>query len=384
MKLHKWLMQAVGSLALLCLTGLLPSCKKTELVAYNRLPQNTILEYKVTNAADTLLGAIDNVNNTITVYVPYYLGIDYLVPNIKIGENAKLLNAAGEVINLDGGVPPVPVDTTGYSYIVAGGDSVKRRYNLIIQIAPHPDSLKAGYQLNTTGVDYTSALECPVFGRIALYGNFGSTSNNATFTLTNQVTGKVYDNVFSVYEITPGNNYYTMMLDISPDADSGYYNVQLKHQGRTASLPPVHLVYNKPKINNVKSLSAYAPGDTVVFSVVGRSTAPSQNGVLIGLQKVYMKFTKTGFNYGGSYPATFPDTLFDKQLEMKIISQSRSEVKVLFPDVPQGAVGDYVYAGFTVTLPAVGFYFNFSDETGWGSNNPLATTGRYFTIKPKK
>lgn len=384
MKLYKWLTQAFGSLALLCLTGFLPACKKTELVAYNRLPENTILEYKITNAADTLFGAVDNVNNTVTVYVPYYLGIDYLVPDIKISANAKLLNAAGEVMNTDGGIPPVPVDTTGYSYIVAGSDSVKRRYNLIIQIAPHPDSLKVGYKLGSSGVDDTSMLESPVYGRVPLYGNFGSTSTNAKFTLTNQVTGKVYDNVFSIYEITPGNSYYTMMLDISPDADSGYYNVQLKHQGRVATLPPVHLVYNKPKINNIKSLAAYAPGDTVVFSVMGRSTQTSQNGVLIGLKSVYMKFTKTGFNYGGSYPANFPDTLFDKQLEMKVISQSRSEVKVLFPDVPQGAVGDYVYAGFTLTLPGVGFYFNFSDETGWGVNNPLATTGRYFTIKPKK
>lgn len=384
MKLHKWLTHAFASLALLCLTGLLPSCKKTELVAYTRVSENTILEYKVTNAADTLFGAVNNANNTITVYVPYYLGIDYLVPAITISKNAKLLNAAGDVINLDGGIPPVPVDTTGYSYIVAGSDSVKRRYNLIIQIAPNPDSLKVGYKLGTAGIDYTSALESAVFGRISLYGNFGSTSNNARFTLTHKATGKVYDNIFSIYQVTPGNSYYTMALDISADADSGYYSVQLKHQGRTASLPPIHLVYNKPKFNNIKSLTAYAPGDTVVFSVVGRSTTASQNGVLMGLQKAYMKFTKTGFNYGGSYPSTFPDTLFDKQLEMKIISQSRSEVKVLFPDVPQGAAGDYIYAGFTLTLPAVGFYFNFNDETGWGSNNMLATTGRYFTIKSKK
>lgn len=384
MQLHKWLMHALGCLALLCLTGLLPSCKKTEVVAYSRQSENTILEYKITNATDTLFGAINNVNNTITVYVPYYLGIDYLVPDIKISKNARLMNAAGEVINLDGGIPPVPVDTTGYSYIVAGSDSVKRKYSLIIQIAPNPDTLKVGYKLNGAAIDYTAAQESAVFGCIFLYGNFGSTSNNAKFTLTNRATGKVYDNVFSIYQITPGNSYYTMALDISPDADSGYYNVQLKHQGRTASLPPIHLIYNKPKFNNVKSLAAYAPGDTVVFSVAGRSTTASQNGVLIGLEKVYLKFTKTGFNYGGSYPATFPDTLFDKQLEMKIISQSRSEVKVLFPDVPQGAVGDYVYAGFTLTLPAIGFYFNFSDATGWGSNNMLATTGRYFTIKPKK
>lgn len=386
MKLHKWLMCAFGSLALLCLAGFLPSCKKTELVAYNRLPENTMLTYRVTNTADSLFGAIDNVNNTITVYIPYYMGIDFLVPEIKISKNARLLNTAGEEINLDGGIPPVPVDTTGYSYIVAGtgADSVKRRYNLIIQITPHPDSLKVGYKLNGAAVDYATAMEAPVYARIPLYGNLGSTSTNVTFTLTNQATGKVYQNVFNVVEITPGNSYYTMLLDISPDADSGYYNVQMKHQGRTTQLAPIHLIYKKPGITNLRTLSAYAPGDTVVFSTVGRNLNLQQNGVLVGLEKVYMKFTKAGFNFGGAYPSAFPDTLFDKNLEMKIISVSRSEVRVAFPDVPQGAVGTYAYAGFSFTLPGIAFFFDFSDDTGWGRNNQLATTGSYFTIKPKK
>ena len=373
---------------LIILLGILAtvlSCKKTELVPYEKVPANTIQEYKVTNSADTLFGAIDNIKNTITLYIPYYVGIDYVVPEIKIDKDAKLLDAAGKEINLDGGIAPVPVDTTGYTYTVVSNDNNKRTYTLILQIAPHPDTLKVGYQLKTgtQQINYDTAITRVVYGRLTIFGNFGSTSANAKFTLTNQKTGKVYTDILKVYEVTPGANYYTMTVDISADADSGYYNVAIKHQGRTASLKPLHLIYQKPKFTNLKSTASYAPGDTVVFSVIGKSTSDAQNGVLMELDRVYLKFAKSGFGYGGSYPAAFPESLFGQELPMTIVSTSRTEVKAIFPDVPAGAVGPYVYV-ITFDYPGIGFYFDFNNETGWGKNNMLATTGRLFNINPKK
>lgn len=372
------------SLLLTLITAVL-SCKKTETIPFERSSNNTILEYKVSNAADTLLGAIDNIKNTITLYVPYYAGIDYVVPNIKIDKDARLLDAAGNTINLDGGIEPVPLNTTGYTYAVIGSDNIKRRYTLILAIAPYPDTLKVGYLLKTgtTAINYDTAIQRAVYGRFPVYGNFGSTSANAQFTLTNRATGQVYTNILKTYEVIPGANYYTMTLDISPEADSGYYHVTVKHQGRTAQLQPIHLIYQKPKFTNLKSTSAYAPGDTVVFAAMGRNTNDTQNGTVLGLKRVYLKFAKSGFNFGGSYPATFPNDLFGQELEMKVVSSSRTEVKAIFPDLPAGAVGSYVYA-FTLDFPGIGFYFDFADETGWGKNNMLATTGRLFTINAKK
>ena len=362
------------------------ACEKTETIPFERTSNNTILEYKVTNSADTLFGAIDNIKNTITIYIPYYVGIDFIVPAIKIDNSARLLDAKGDSINLDGDVTPVPIDTSGYVYTVAGSDNVKRNYTLIMQIAPHPDSLKVGYKFTVAGgteIDYTASIERAVYGRLPIYGNFGSTSANAKFTLTNQATGKVYTDILKTFEIVPGANYYTMSLDISADADSGYYNVAMTHQGRKAQLPPIHLIYKKPIFTNLKSTSAYAPGDTVTFAAKGRSTSDSQNGSIIGLERVYMKFTKTGFNYGGAYPATFPQDLFGQELEMRVVSSSRTEVKVIFPDLPAGAAGSYIYV-ITFDLPGIAFFFDFKDETGWGKNNMLATIGRLFTINEKK
>jgi hypothetical protein len=372
-------------LLVICFFATALSCTKTELVPYERASNNTILEYKMTYAGDTLLGAIDNISNTIKLYVPYYVGVDVLVPTIKIDKDAKLLDAANNVINLDGGILPVPLDTTGYLYQVMGRDSVKRRYTLVIEIAPHPDTLKAGYLFTTPGgsiINYVTGIDKSVYGRMPIYGNFGSTSAGAKFTLTHRVSKKVYTDVLKTYEVTPGSNYYTMMVDISAYADSGYYDVEIKHQGRKAQLPPMHLVYQKPKFTNIKSTAAYAAGDTVTFSVIGLNTNNTQNGVLLGLERIYMKFVKSGFNFGGAYPATFPNDLFGKELEMRVVSSSRTEVKAIFPDVPAGAVGSYIYA-FSLDFPGIGFYFDFNNETGWGKNNMLATTGRLFTINPK-
>ncbi len=140
-----------------------------------KIPANTILEYKVTNAADTLYGAIDNIKNTITLYIPYYVGIDHVVPVIKIAGDAKLLDSAGNEINLDGGIAPVPVDATGYTYTVLGSDNSKRTYTLLLQIAPHPDALKIGLHgkaRHQHRLITILAITRSVFARMLLYGNF--------------------------------------------------------------------------------------------------------------------------------------------------------------------------------------------------------------------
>lgn len=381
----KQLFPLLRLMALFLLAGMY-SCTKTEIVPYEPLSNNTVLSYKVTNSANAILGAIDNQANTITVYVPYYLGIDFLVPEIQIDKEAELIDEKGNVINLDGGVLPVPVATTGYSYSVRGKDKVVRKYSLLIKIAPHPDALQAGYLLATSGntdIDYTTAIEKRVYGRMPIYGNFGSTSANAIFTLTNQETKKVYKDILSVFDVTPGKNYYTMMVNISANAESGNYDVEMQHQGRKTQLPALRLVYGKPVFTNLKSTSSYAPGDTVTFAVRGGMTSNNLNGSVIGLEKVYMKFSKSGFGLGGAYPAGFPEDLFGKNTEMKIVSFDRTQVKVIFPELPAGATGSYRYV-YSPDLPGIAFFFDFKDETGWGKNNMLATTGLLFTINPKK
>ncbi|HEX8021706.1 MAG TPA: hypothetical protein VF500_17285, partial [Mucilaginibacter sp.] len=103
------------------LITVLVACKKT--IYPDPLPQNKILEYKVVNVQDTVIyGAVDNIENTITVYIPYYYGLTVIQPKITLDANATLTTSA----------EPVSVDNTGQTYTVKGGDGTTRTYKLNI------------------------------------------------------------------------------------------------------------------------------------------------------------------------------------------------------------------------------------------------------------
>jgi hypothetical protein len=51
---NNWSKQPCAVIGVLMIWSTVLSCKKTEVIPYEKLPANTILEYKVTNSADTL------------------------------------------------------------------------------------------------------------------------------------------------------------------------------------------------------------------------------------------------------------------------------------------------------------------------------------------
>ncbi len=58
------------------------ACTKT--TGPDPLPQNRILSFKVVNLTDTVIyGAIDDIDNTITVYIPFYYGLTVIDPRIE-------------------------------------------------------------------------------------------------------------------------------------------------------------------------------------------------------------------------------------------------------------------------------------------------------------
>lgn len=65
------------------------ACKKTEDAP--PLPENRILQYTVTNAADgPVQGVINDKESTITLYIPYYTALLSFVPEIKIPAGATV------------------------------------------------------------------------------------------------------------------------------------------------------------------------------------------------------------------------------------------------------------------------------------------------------
>ncbi|MFD2556493.1 hypothetical protein [Sphingobacterium tabacisoli] len=355
------------------------SCTKTELVPLEEKTSNRILEYKVTNDAQPLSGAIDDVNSTITLYIPYYSGIDVIVPEIKIETGAILVDADKKEINLDGGIEPVPVDTIGYKYHVLGSDDIIRNYTLIIKTQAYPEALIAGYSFNasTSQINTTSPLEVVAGGRVNILGNFESTSRDLRFEATHRSTGKVRSDLLALNTLTinHSNAYYQAQLRTNIEADSGLYDIKFMHKGRTTTLPPLRLTYKKPGFYDAaeSSLTAWTKktGDQVVLKVRSNQAFDnSLNGTIIGLKRVYMIIRKQTPGGPTTVPADFPESLFDTPIELEIISYDRAEVKLRVPNLPAGKYeGNSSVSGIVVNHASFALYFDYEDATGWGKNN---------------
>lgn len=382
-------------LFLLLLTGV-ASCTKTEYIDYEKSQLNRILSYKITNTEQELAGAINQEKGTITLYVPYYYSIEYLMADIKLDEGATLYNAEGEEINLDGGLEPVQLGADTVKYTVKSESGTSRNYLLIQKILPYGQALSVTV---TGATDATTLLEKPVNGRLTLSGNFESNSTNAKFTFTNRSTGEKHYDYASAFSVTPGT-LYTMLVDISPNAMAGEYDVQMEHQGRVANLNPLKLYYRRPYITQITSSMHYAAGDTIEFAVNRAIPADDRYGtVFIGLKNLYARVAGDPLTYNTLIPNTttrytpegFPLELLNKNVPMKIVSATRTLVKAIYPELP---IGFYPNSGWGAEAtgsvyhirPTYGlaFYGDFDEQTDLG-NDVLINRGGSFglTVKAK-
>lgn len=389
---------------LIALIGLIQSCTKTEYTDYETEPRNHILEYRVANSKQELLGAINNESNTITVYIPYYVGFKYLNAEIKIDEGAKLLDSTGTEINLDGGIDPVAVGAGPIKYTVVSAEGETRNYSLIQKVLPHGEALQATY----VGMeDGQTRVAVPVnYSNLVIKANFESAATNAKFFLTDKATGRVYDNFIQGQEMTIGTDGYALRVAILPEALAGEYSVRMEHQGRSADLPDLKLNYTKvfsANGNLGRSAATYTPGDTVVLDNPS-STLIEIAGIFLPIERVYFKIrARESFTpmWGGpfSVPAGFPEALYDTEIPVKIVSQSRSQLKLLFPDIPDG---QYLGCGWMETprpypvdadgIPYAlyldtnfGFYADYEASTGFGKGHLFAKAGSIrFTVLKKQ
>ncbi|MFT3824152.1 MAG: hypothetical protein QM731_09535 [Chitinophagaceae bacterium] len=372
----------------LCMGTFISSCKKTEVVPYEAEQANTITEFKVTNATEVLYGVVDNVDNTITVYVPYYLSISYIIPQIKLEDGAKLIDKDGNEIDIREDLEPVAFDSVGYTYSVKDTKNNIRKYTLVTTIVPYKDPLTLGFATKrdangNTVADDTVTYEALVNASVYVYGNFESSSKNGKLTLISQKTKTAVPNALTILNVTRGTEIHYMQMLISASVDSGYYNIIVEHQGRKDTLPTIHLIYKKPMFDFLGS--TYAVGETVTLGIRGSGTPGNNSGVNTGIARMYVKLIKQHFV---ALPANFPDSLFDKQIEVEIVSQSRTQVQFKFPDLPVGAYSTSMSSGggidgYSIQYTGFGFYFDFN-STGWGKDNLLTAISYTLDLTAKK
>jgi hypothetical protein len=241
------------------------ACKKT--IYPEPLPQNKILEYKVVNVQDTVIyGAIDNIENTITVYVPYYYGLSVIEPKITLDANASLATTP----------QPVSIDVTDQTYIVKGSDGTTRTYKLTIVQQNTPNLILSWVSSSPRAIPN---------GQIPLIsGNFLTLSTaTLNITLVDPVKNKtVYPDLSSATIIINSANFgdtYMMYAKLPIDIDSGYYNVQIGFLGHTVKMDKtLHVDYNIPQIGPTFDTQTVAPGDSLSFV--------NNNDVFIDLKSV--------------------------------------------------------------------------------------------------
>ncbi len=369
--------KTLGCLILpIMLMGMLNSCTKTEDVLYEKEAVNRIISYEVVNAVEPLHGVVDDINNRITVYIPYYISIDYLVPVITLEEGAKLIDRNGNELDIREDLEPVPFDTVGYTYRVKDAEELIREYTLAIKVMPHNEPLVIGFgqKQNESGIwvvddDLTKA--GVINSRIRLLGNFQSTSRNAKLSLIHAETGQAVPNALAVYDMLSGSGFYTLLFDVSPEVDPGNYVVKVEHQGRTATTAQISFEHRMPYFGQLPKI--VKQGEEITMTVGG----PNSNGEVYsntnpGIKKAYIIIKKEHIT---ERPADFPEALFDTPIDLEIIEQNRTSVTFRFPEhIPAGlyyamaSTSSGIYDGYSINYTGFGIYFDF-DYKDWGTGN---------------
>ncbi|QNK62534.1 hypothetical protein H7F33_18665 [Pedobacter sp. PAMC26386] len=294
-------MKHIPFLCLLLLTGF-TACKKT--INPPALSNSKILEYNVPVSDGNIAGVIDETDQTITVYIPFYYELNVIDPKVKLSAGASLKET----------VEPIDILNDKITYTVTGADKTSTTYKLVIQIQqvspmrlvePSTATEIAKYGLNTS---------------MNFIGNFYTTDpNKLKVSLISKSTHKETDlEKGNNLSVNPIDDVYSLSgLIIPTGLDTGLYTIKIKKSGiSTQSKYPIRLNY--PQINIVViTAGTFKQGETFTIK-------PANS--------VFVNFTSFSVNIKG------------QQIEFPIVSYSRTEAIIKVPETL--SPGNYGSVGF--------------------------------------
>src|SRR5690606_38100916 len=89
------------------------------------LPTARILEYNIVNTQQPIYSSIDHESGTITTYLPAYIAMEVIEPELVLPEGATVQPGSGE---------PVEVFGDPVTYTVTAPDGTTAEYTLDIQV----------------------------------------------------------------------------------------------------------------------------------------------------------------------------------------------------------------------------------------------------------
>ena len=256
------------------LLAVLFSCK--EIVDLPEEPNNRIIEYKVTNVQDTAIyGAIDEIEKSITVYIPFYYNLVVIDPEIKLSAGAKLQEP----------IDAIEVTRTDMVYKVRAADGNVASYKLKIVVQNAGDLYVK--ELSTTAniaVYYPNA-------QFVVYGNFFTKDPSVVdIWLVSKKNAKEFPIKYGVAHggsslDDKGIVSYSVNYDnLLPSLDSGLYDIKVKVFGQTAqSKFPVRISYKQPDIAMVgRDLKQ---GESFTYNVVPGTVLTGIKSVAVADEK---------------------------------------------------------------------------------------------------
>ncbi|BAV06632.1 hypothetical protein SAMN05421788_107292 [Filimonas lacunae] len=285
-----------ASNVLLTLAGLflLSSCKKT--VDYEHEPANQVTSYKVAVSDGYLYGSINNIDNTITLYVPFYYELTVVDPEITVSVGAALKE---EIL-------PVPITDTAVYYTVVGSDGSTRKYKLDIEVQKI-GVLTVSEQSSATYTATYSPNENIEVGGMLNTVDIGKVHVSLVNKITQKSTALSGDGT-SAYTISVGGNNtaYVGGLRIPGTLDTGLYYIRVKvYNDSVQSQYPIRLVYTQPQLLLLNPTATVGGTFTIQSYNTVITRLNSVSGVIDGVTYQFPVVSQTATTIVVSVPATF-------------------------------------------------------------------------------
>jgi len=230
-------------LLLVCCCSLIACTKTEDLPA---LPNSKILAYTLPLNDGDIIGAIDQEQRTITLYLPYYNELEIIEPKITVEKGATLVDP----------IMPISVLDSTVTYTVRGADKTTNTYRLKIVVQQPGTPLKiqelssentvatygvGDYNVQLLGVFNTSDIEKIQAFLVDTQGK--ETALIASSEFSTAFIRVIYNSVTKQKDYSFGD------LRIPPTTIPGSYTIKIKVRGASAETKyPIKVAYKRPDV----------------------------------------------------------------------------------------------------------------------------------------
>ncbi|MBB6271256.1 hypothetical protein HDF26_001683 [Pedobacter cryoconitis] len=198
-------------------------------------PNSKILAYTISLPENDIHGVVDDLEKTVTVYIPLQYGLTFIEPKITLSPGATIKDAPQRI----------DIQSEGTTYVVKGSDNSTTTYKLVIIVQQ-----KTPLVVDELSTDDIAKIN--IGSSITITGNFERTLfDEVKMTLIaadgkETILSKGGEYVSSVIK-ADGKIFYSIDRQMPLDMQPGVYKVRVKFLKLTIEMKkPIELVFGRP------------------------------------------------------------------------------------------------------------------------------------------